>query len=481
MLFTAACLAALLCACGRHEAGTVAPSAPAAPAPLRPSAAVPATLSHGRFANFLVMMPAGEPRSFVLLLSDGAGWDGVTEAAARALVAGDAMVVGIDLAKLTANLNADPNQCVFPDGDLENLSHFVQAYYRLPTYLPPLIVGTGDGAAFAYAMLAQAPKDVFAGALSQGFCPRLALRKALCTTPAQHFLGAAAPDGGFELLPTPTLSGPWTLVPGQAPTCPSATMARFAAAIPGAVVSGAPPGAASAPGTPIPLVAAFAQLAARTARKPLPSPPAALGDLPVIEVPADPGSPALDEFALMMSGDGGWAGLDQGVAAALTARGIPVIGLDSLRYFWTARTPATIAADTDRLIRYYAAHLGKSRVLLIGYSQGADVLPFAVNGLPAETRALVSLVAVLGISAHALFEFHLSNWIGDDQSGPPTLPELRRLAGLPLLCVYGADENDSPCTQLGAIPATVVKLAGGHHFDGDYPGLARTILDAAKH
>ena len=346
LLFTAACLAALLCACGRHPAVPVAPNAPAAAAPLRPSAAAPATLSHGRFANFLVMMPAGEPHSFVLLLSKGAGWDTGTEATARALVASDAMVVGIDLAKLAANLNADPNQCVFPDGDLENLSHFVQAYYRLPTYLPPLIVGTGDGAAFAYAILAQAPKDVFAGALSQGFCPRLALRKALCTTPAQHFLGPAVPDGGFELLPTPTLSGPWTLVPEQAPTCPSATLTRFAAAVPGALMSAVPPRAARTPGagaadtptpggltpgTSSPLVEAFVQLAARTARKPLPLPPAALGDLPVIEVPADPGSPPGDEFALMMSGDGGWAGLDQGVAAALTARGIPVIGLDSLR------------------------------------------------------------------------------------------------------------------------------------------------------
>jgi type IV secretory pathway VirJ component len=427
------------------------------------------------------MMPAGEPRSFVLLLSDGAGWDAGIEATARALVGSGAMVVGIDLAKLAANLNADPNQCVFPDGDLENLSHFVQAYYRLPTYLPPLIVGTGEGAAFAYAMLAQAPKDVFAGALSQGFCPRLALHKALCTTPAQHFLGPAAPGGGFDLLPTPNLSGPWTLVPGPASTCSPATLARFAAAVPGAAASGIAPNAAPTPGASSPLVAAFVQLAARTARKPPPLPPAALGDLPVIEVPADPGSPRVDEFALMMSGDGGWAGLDQGVAAALTARGIPVVGLDSLRYFWTARTPATIAADTDRLIRYYAAHLGRSRVLLIGYSQGADVLPFAVNGLPAETRSLVSLVAVLGISAHALFEFHLSNWLGDDQSGPPTLPELRGLGGLPLLCVYGADEDDSPCLQLDAARATVVKLAGGHHFDGDYPGLARTILDAVKH
>jgi type IV secretory pathway VirJ component len=470
LLITAVCLVAVLCACGRHEAPAVTTAAADLPAPTRPSAAVPATLSHGRFPDLVVMMPSGAPRSFVILLSDGAGWDAAALATARELVASDAMVAAIDLAKLTTNLNADPNPCVFPDGDLENLSHFVQAYYRLPTYLPPLLVGSGDGAAFAYAMLAQAPPDVFAGALSQGFCPRLALRKPLCTTANQHFLGPALAGGGFELLPAATLSAPWTLIAAPATTCPPATLARFAAAVPGTEASGAA----------TPLAAAFAQLAARTARKSQPLPPAALGDLPVIEVPADSGSPPGDQFALMMSGDGGWAGLDQGVAAALAARGIPVIGLDSLRYFWTARTPAGVAADTDRLMRYYAAQLGKSRVLLIGYSQGADVLPFAVNGLPAGTRALVSLVAVLGISAHALFEFHLSSWIGDDNSGPPTLPELRRLDGLPLLCVYGADEHDSPCTLLDASRATVVKLAGGHHFDGDYPGLARSILAAAK-
>ena len=80
-------------------------------------------------------------------------------------------------------------------------------------------------------------------------------------------------------------------------------------------------------------------------------------------------------------------GLDQDIAAALSAKGIPVVGLDSLRYYWTTRTPEGLAADTDRMIRYYLAHFGKKRVLLIGYSQGADVLPFAVNRLPAATQS----------------------------------------------------------------------------------------------
>src|SRR6202011_2822181 len=94
--------------------------------------------------------------------------------AARGLAERGAMVVRIDLARFNANLEADGAQCVFPDGDLENLSHFVQAFYHLPTYLSPVLAGDAAGATLAYAVLAQAPTNTFAGAVSIGFCPAYA-------------------------------------------------------------------------------------------------------------------------------------------------------------------------------------------------------------------------------------------------------------------------------------------------------------------
>jgi type IV secretory pathway VirJ component len=119
-------------------------------------------------------------------------------------------------------------------------------------------------------------------------------------------------------------------------------------------------------------------------------------------------------------------------------------------------------------------------VLLIGYSQGADVLPFAVNRLPEATRARVALAAVMGMSEHALFEFHLASWISDDDSGPATMPEINRISGMPVVCVYGADEKDSLCPKLDPRKFTIVELKGGHHFDGDYAGLAQKILASAN-
>ncbi|HEY0745903.1 MAG TPA: AcvB/VirJ family lysyl-phosphatidylglycerol hydrolase, partial [Steroidobacteraceae bacterium] len=420
------------------------------------AAASPTHLSHGRFKDFPVYAASGPTTSFAFLVSGDEGWDLNAEMLAELLAQQGAMVVGIDLAKFKAVLEADGGQCVFPDGDLENLSHFVQAYFHNSTYLPPILVGTASGGAFAYAVLAQAPKDTFAGALSLGYCPTLTLRKPLCK------------GSGLEL------RNPWVVLTApKTASCPVEGTRQFVSQVHGAAIAVLPDV------VPQSVSAAFAKLAAAGATRALPPTPAALGDLPVIEVAAKPGSQPSDTFAILISGDGGWAGLDQDIAGALSAKGIPVVGLDSLRYFWTARTPEGVAADTDRMIRYYSSHFGKKRVLLIGYSQGADVLPFAVNRLPQAAKAQVALMAILGMSEHALFEFHVSSWISDDNSGPPTLPEVNRITGVPVLCIYGEDEPDSLCPKLDPAKFKIVKLKGGHHFDGDYTALANQILMAA--
>jgi type IV secretory pathway VirJ component len=437
------------------------------------AAAAPTLLSHGRFKDLAVYSPPAQASSFVLFLSGDQGWDKRAEGFAQQLTQQGAMVVGIDLPKFKAVLEADGAECVFPDGDLENLSHFVQAYFHNSGYLAPFMVGLDAGGSMAYAILAQAPQGTFAGALSVGFCPHLNLEKPLCKGSGLE-LTHGARGAGLNLLPIKSLSNPWVILQdAKTLDCPAAATRDFVARVHGAAVAMLPQV------NERPFNAAFGKLAAANLNRGV-APPAALGDLPVVEVPAQPDAPQSESLAIIMSGDGGWAGLDRDIAAALSAKGIFVVGWDSLRYYWSARTPDGLAADTDRMIRYYLSHLGKKRVLLIGYSQGADVLPFAVNRLPATTKAYVSLMAILGMSEHALFEFHVSSWISDDNSGPETLPEVNRISGIPVLCIYGEDEHDSLCPKLDSGKFKIVKVKGGHHFDGNYAGLADDILTAAK-
>lgn len=437
----------------------------------------PQLMDHGRFKGLHVYQPVGVPKSFALLLSGDGGWqEPQMDAMARVLVAQGALVAGIDTPQMLAFLEADGGDCAYSVGDLENLAHFVQAWAKVPGYLTPVLTGFSSGATLAYSQLAQAKAGTFAAGLGLGFCPDLPLKKPLCAGEGLKF--KPRKDGkGVDLLPTPTLGAPFVALLGeQDPYCPVAPTKAFIDQIPVARQALLPQVAHdygdNARGRAA-LAAAYRKLAPAST---VAAAPADLGDLPVIEDHSD-GDQGDPRFAVLWSGDGGWAGLDKDVAEALRARGISVVGVDSLRYFWAARTPAGIGADLDRIIRHYSAAWNKREVILIGYSQGADVLPFAINHLPEATRKQVLLAAAMGLSDHAVFEFQLSNWVADNNSGPETLPEVRKLA-VPFLCIYGAEEEDTICPKLAGSRATVAQLPGGHHFDGDYGKLAETILKA---
>ena len=214
-----------------------------------------------------------------------------------------------------------------------------------------------------------------------------------------------------------------------------------------------------------------------------PAPPAPgdaqVADLPLIELPTS--AIGRDELAVIYSGDGGWAGLDRDVGGALLQAGIPVIGVSSLQYFWTRRTPDGAADDLVRVLRHYLPAWKRQRIVLIGYSAGADVLPFLAARLPADLRSRVAAVALLGPSDTASFEFHVAEWLGhDDDSSLPTAPEVAKIGGsgkLKVLCFYGADESDSLCPKLPKGQVTLYLEAGSHHFGGHYDVLAQTILE----
>jgi len=435
-------------------------------------------ISHGRFKNVTMYAPRGEVRQFVLMLSGDAGWSSEMVKMAGALSEEGALVAGVDMPQLFADFERDDSDCVYPDGDLENLSHYIQAYYRLPTYHTPLLVGYSAGATFAYAVAAQAPPGTFAGVLSLGFCTDLELHKSLCKTGTLNH--AVRKDGnGFDLRPAKQLVVPWISLHGEIdPVCPVAPARSFVASVSNAqfvALDNVGHDYTSAANWKQTFTSSYAKLAAAPTDN-LPPSPKDLSGLPIIEVPAKGTG---DTFAVILSGDGGWAGLDKEVAAALAQSGVPVAGLDSLRYFWSKRTPDGLAADLDKVIRYYAASWNKKKVLLIGYSQGADVLPFAIPRLPPATRKSIALSVLIGLGKRAQFEFHFSNWIHTGADGLPIAPAMAKLDAS-TLCIYGDDEKDSLCRVLKSTKMRTRMLPGGHHFNGNYRGLAKIILEATQ-
>jgi type IV secretory pathway VirJ component len=200
-----------------------------------------------------------------------------------------------------------------------------------------------------------------------------------------------------------------------------------------------------------------------------------IADLPLVTLPTPTPGPIM---AIFYSGDGGWRDLDKQIGKNLQASGIPVVGFDTLRFFWDRRTPEEAANSLAVAIGHFSRAWNTPNVLLVGYSFGADMLPFAVNRLPEAERGKIRQISLLAPGTAADFEIHVSGWLGGSPHGDalPIAPELQRLDPRLLQCFYGADDKDeSACVLLSH--AEVIETEGGHHFDGDYAALTRRIVD----
>jgi type IV secretory pathway VirJ component len=205
--------------------------------------------------------------------------------------------------------------------------------------------------------------------------------------------------------------------------------------------------------------------------------------LPLIELSAKRVNAKHHRFAIMLTGDGGWRRIDVRVTNRFREEGLPVVGFLTPEYFSTRRTADESACALERVIRFYKTLWKCDRVLLIGYSRGADILPFMLSRLPAEVRASVDVVALLGLEPSIDFRYHPS-WIPfyhPKETQYPVLPEVQKLArNYRLLCFYGEKEKDSLCHALDPKMATIIRERGSHHFAGNYSGIAEAILRAVS-
>ncbi len=405
-------------------------------------------------------------RGMVYLFSGALGWGPDDEEVARAYALRGNFVAGVDSAQLLARLNRMRPGCVFLPGMLEAYSHLEQRAARTSHFAATLLLGHDIGASLVYVAQLQAPALALSAAVALDPEPRLALRSPLCDHPAR-----ARDEGGLVLEPEALSRSSPARVFADGAATPGER--AFVDAVLRA--GGTPPDTAldaAQPSLRERFASALAGIDAERERS-------GIADLPLVEIPAD--TPVNPAFAIIYSGDGGWRDLDRTLAGVLASRGVNVVGVDVLRYYWKPKSPRTAAADLARIIRYYRQHWQRQRVLLIGFSFGADVLPFLVDRLPPELRAQVSLVSLLSPERTTAFEVEPSGWFGRLSSGAvPIVPVLRRLATMRLQCIYGADEADtSLCTTPAARAHQVLRKSGGHHFDEDYGGLASDILAAA--
>ncbi len=429
------------------------------------------------FGQVHIYQSSPSPSRVVLFVSGDGGWNlGVVDMA-RALAEDNALVVGIDITHYLKILNQSSESCTYPAGDFENLSKFIQKKKEFTTYIRPILVGYSSGATLVYAAMVQAPPNTFLGAISLGFCPSLPITQPFCK--GYGLKWTASPKGKeVSFLPAKNLQHPWIAFQGTIDqVCNADETKAYVKQVPhGELVLLPKVGHGfSVQRNWMPQFRESFSRIGKSGELEIPSVEGKLSDLPLVELPAKGDK---DVLAVVVSGDGGWASLDRDIGNYLVGQGIAVVGLDSLRYFWSARTPDEISKDLNRILSHYLAAWEKNTAVLIGYSMGADVLPFMVSRLPQTTLDHVSGLVLLGPSQTAKFEFHMTDWLGIEsrEKGYPVLPELEKIAGMSILCLSGSDEEASLCRQVNPTKIDVEILAGGHHFSGDYTRIGEMVV-----
>lgn len=201
-----------------------------------------------------------------------------------------------------------------------------------------------------------------------------------------------------------------------------------------------------------------------------------LGTEPIVIFPAQEPHPRV--AAVFLSGDMGFRfGMGEKVAAAIAARGVPVIGVASPVVFGIHRTKEEADAVLAGAVRLALARTGASRVLLLGQSYGADILATTAPDLPPDLRGRVLAIDLTVPAQDVYFRSDPVGlaYLGKADAWP--LLGMRRLDWAPVICVHGLEEQGSLCPALEG-RARVIGLSGDHYLGHDAPRLIATTLAA---
>ncbi len=193
----------------------------------------------------------------------------------------------------------------------------------------------------------------------------------------------------------------------------------------------------------------------------------------------------MPQLGIFISGDGGWGRMGTSVARTLGRAGIPVVGLDSTRYFWKSRTGEEAAEDLHRIVTHFQATWGCGETILMGYSFGADVLPKIVSCLDDSQLSSLAVrkIVLISVGDRVELQFRFVGWIGHEtpsDRGEAVAPMVRGLIErlFSVTAFRGSKETRGLETEREIADLRI--LPGGHFYGGRYHQLADEVLQVCR-
>ena len=165
---------------------------------------------------------------------------------------------------------------------------------------------------------------------------------------------------------------------------------------------------------------------------------------------------------------------------SLNKEGYAVIGLDAKDYFWNKKRPQEAATAIEEVLNGSNKEWKKKNIVLIGYSFGADVSPFMLTHFSAALSNRINHLILLSPSAKTDFEIHVLRMLGWGKDAGESVPaEINKILK-PVTFIVGDDENEFPFDQVTIKNKRIIKMPGGHHYDGDVDALCKQVIQQIK-
>lgn len=184
---------------------------------------------------------------------------------------------------------------------------------------------------------------------------------------------------------------------------------------------------------------------------------------------------------LYISGDGGWNKFSATLIQQFSDDGFPVIALNAKSYFWERKTPQQTGTDVQALLNKYVKEWKRNKIVLLGYSFGADVMPFVYNNLAAEWQKKITHQVLLSPSPKTDFEIHISEMLGyRRKNGMSVVDEINKITACHFLFLFGEEDDDFPMNEIKIKNYKNSTLPGGHHFDNNVNEVVSKIEQETK-
>lgn len=182
-----------------------------------------------------------------------------------------------------------------------------------------------------------------------------------------------------------------------------------------------------------------------------------------------------------ISGDGGMNNFSTSLCEEFYKKGFDVFALNARSYFWDKKTPQKTADDVNNFLSQKLSGRKNQQVVLIGYSFGADVLPFILNRLSKNIDDKILVSFLMASSGNTDFEIHWADIFGrGTKRSLDVVSEINKLKDEKIVIISASDDKTLEVNKITLKRFTREVLPGGHHFDGDTGEIVNVILNDLK-